>query len=115
MTSIGVIGVGRLGSLHAKMLATISEIRLAGVFDADPAKASTLAGELRTEVFPSIEGLLERCDAVTIATPTSTHHDIGLQALAAGMEATKVRELTGVASERVSRISTKLPKRPNGG
>ena len=99
MTSIGVIGVGRLGSLHAKMLATITEIRFAGVFDADPAKASTLAGELRTEVFPSIEGLLERCDAVTIATPTSTHHKIGLQALTAGRHVFMEKPITETVRE----------------
>ncbi|MGA9117831.1 MAG: Gfo/Idh/MocA family oxidoreductase [Bacteroidota bacterium] len=84
MISVGVIGVGRLGTLHAKFIAGIKDVRLAGVTDADPARAAAVAADLRTESLDSIDSLLERVDAVTIATPTSAHHDIGRRALAAG-------------------------------
>ena len=38
-TNLGVVGVGHLGSLHAKMLAELDNVKLAGVFDQDISKA----------------------------------------------------------------------------
>ena len=40
---IGVVGVGHLGSLHAKMLADMPGVRLSGVYDTDPARAADVA------------------------------------------------------------------------
>ena len=45
---VGVIGVGHLGSLHAKMLADIPGAVLAGVFDLDPERAREVASQCRT-------------------------------------------------------------------
>ncbi len=84
MISIGVIGVGHLGSLHAKMLAAIPEIALVGITDADGTKAVALAAELKTRSFPTMDALLDQVDAVTIAAPTSAHHAIALYALNRG-------------------------------
>ncbi len=84
MISIGVVGVGHLGSLHAKMLASIPEIALVGVADTDSAKAGALATEYKTQAFPSLEALLDHADAVTIAAPTSAHHELTLRALERG-------------------------------
>ena len=54
---VGVIGVGHLGRLHAKMLATIDGAHLAGVFDMDPAKAATVAAEFGTRAYGSLDEL----------------------------------------------------------
>ena len=81
MTAIGVIGVGHLGSLHAKMLAAIPDVTFGGVTDADASKAAALAAELKTQVFPTMDALLDRVEAVTVAAPTSAHHAIALHAL----------------------------------
>lgn len=81
---IGVIGVGHLGSLHVKMFSTIDSVKLTGVFDADSERAKNVAKEFQTNSFNSIEELLEKVDAVSIATPTSTHHAVALKALNAG-------------------------------
>ena len=84
MTAIGVIGVGHLGSLHAKMLAAIPDVTFGGVTDADASKAAALAAELKTQVFPTMDALLDRVEAVTVAAPTSAHHAIALHALKRG-------------------------------
>lgn len=84
MIAIGVVGVGHLGSLHAKMLAALPEITLAGVTDKDSAKAAALAVAHHTEAYPSLDALLDRVDAVTIAAPTSAHHALALHALQRG-------------------------------
>ena len=46
--NIGVIGVGHLGSLHAKMLAEIADVRLVGVYDTDGPKAVRIADEFKS-------------------------------------------------------------------
>ena len=81
---VGVLGVGHLGGLHTKMLAELSDVHLAGVFDLDHAKAERIAGEYHTVAFDTIQALLQHTDAVTIATPTSTHFGVAREVLLAG-------------------------------
>jgi predicted dehydrogenase len=97
--SIGVIGVGHLGSLHAKMLADISGVKLTGVYDADPVRAEAIARQYSTRMFPTVEALLAEVDAVTIATPTSAHHAVGLTALRAGKHIFVEKPVTSTVEE----------------
>ncbi|MBA4312548.1 MAG: oxidoreductase [Chlorobiaceae bacterium] len=78
---IGVIGVGHLGSLHAKMLAKISSADLVGIYDADRVRAEKIAGEYNTKIFTSIDDLLNNVKAVCIATPTTSHFEIAREAI----------------------------------
>jgi predicted dehydrogenase len=79
---IGVIGVGSLGFHHARLLKEIPEARLAGIYDIDADRASIVATELETRAYPSAEALLEEAEAITIAVPTSSHHEVARTALA---------------------------------
>ncbi|MBI5473208.1 MAG: Gfo/Idh/MocA family oxidoreductase [Ignavibacteriae bacterium] len=84
MLNLGVVGVGHLGSLHAKMLAEMDDIRLAGVFDPDMDKARKIAGEFGTTAFETYDNFLRAVDAMTIATTTSTHFDVAKRGLLEG-------------------------------
>jgi inositol 2-dehydrogenase len=86
--NVGLIGLGRLGRVYARTLATrIPCIRLTAVSDVDSAAVDQVGAELDVEhrstdpadVFgdPSV-------DAVAIVTPTSTHRAIVEGAAAAG-------------------------------
>jgi predicted dehydrogenase len=81
---VGVAGVGHLGALHAKMLAASTTAVLGGVFDIDADRAARVAAEFSTQAFPSLEALLDQVEALTIATPTSSHHETALTALEHG-------------------------------
>ncbi|HLB00451.1 MAG TPA: Gfo/Idh/MocA family oxidoreductase, partial [Bacteroidota bacterium] len=81
---IGVVGTGHLGSLHAKMLHDIGTADLAGVFDTDPEKSRAVARATGTKAFGSLGKLIGEVDAVCLATPTSTHAGIALEAVRAG-------------------------------
>lgn len=83
-TAIGVVGVGRLGALHAKMLSDMPGVSFAGVFDANMEKAALVAGEYRTTAFASLDDLLNNVEAVTIATTTSTHYATAVQTMERG-------------------------------
>ena len=82
--NIGIVGVGHLGSLHAKMLAEIPEARLAGVHDLDFAKARKVAHEFNATPFEHLNDLLKEVDALTIAATTTSHFEIARTALEAG-------------------------------
>jgi len=82
---IGVVGTGHLGSLHAKLLAEVKDAKLVLLFDADRAKAASLAKTLRTAVAPTLDELLGGVDAVSIATTTSSHYDVALKAIERGV------------------------------
>jgi len=57
----------------------------AGIYDLNPARAAHVAGELDTTAHPSLEALLERVDAVTVAVPTPAHVAVGLAVLGRGI------------------------------
>jgi predicted dehydrogenase len=78
---IGVIGTGHLGSIHTKLWKTHKEIELVGIYDNDTEKAKEVANENDCKIFDSIEQTLNECDAVTIATPTSTHFEVAIESL----------------------------------
>ncbi len=82
--NIGVIGVGHLGSLHAKMLAELADVRLVGVYDTDAPKAALVAEEFKSVAHDDIDELISACSAVTIATPTTTHYEVAKKAIEQG-------------------------------
>lgn len=82
--TVGVVGVGHLGSLHAKMLAEIPGATFVGVYDVDSTKAKNIAAEFGVRAFDGFQQLLDSVDALTIASTTVTHYSIARQALESG-------------------------------
>ncbi|MBP1649722.1 MAG: putative dehydrogenase [Bacteroidetes bacterium] len=96
---IGVIGVGHLGALHAKMLADIPQVRLAGVYDLSPERAESVAADHHTFAVASLPELLQGVDAVTIATSTSAHFAAACTALEAGKHVFLEKPITETTAE----------------
>ena len=84
-TRVGVIGVGHLGQHHARLLAAMPGVELAGVVDADAARAADVAARYATRCLASPGGLLGAVDAVTIAAPTAVHVELALPFVEAGV------------------------------
>ena len=82
---VGVVGVGSLGFHHARILREVAGAQLAGVYDADPARAAKVGEELGVRVFASLEDLLERVEAAVVAVPTTEHAAVALAALDRGV------------------------------
>jgi predicted dehydrogenase len=81
---IGVIGVGHLGQLHAKMYDRIDSATFIGIYDTDAERAGETASRYNVLAFPSAEALLDKVDAVSVVTPTSNHFDTAALALRHG-------------------------------
>ncbi|MDX9759865.1 MAG: Gfo/Idh/MocA family oxidoreductase, partial [Bacteroidota bacterium] len=82
---MGVAGLGHLGSLHAKMLSTAEGATLAAVHDVNPDTAQRVADEYGTRAAADLDDLLGSVDALSIATPTTTHFDIAAEAIRRGI------------------------------
>lgn len=84
---VAVIGAGYWGPNLARNFAMSSDWELVAICDEDATRARDLARRTgNPEVVTSVDELLARddLDAVAVATPTRTHHDIVMQAIAAG-------------------------------
>ncbi|MBE0645376.1 MAG: Gfo/Idh/MocA family oxidoreductase [Bacteroidetes bacterium] len=82
--NVGVIGLGHLGSLHAKMLSTAEGAVLSAVYDLNEATTIRVAEEYNSRAAVSYDDLLDSVDALSIATPTSLHFDIAAEAIRRG-------------------------------
>jgi len=81
---IAVIGVGHLGRYHAQKYASLEGCELIGVVDQDPTQAAKVAAEVGCKPLETLQEALNLVDAVSIATPTQTHHNVGMACLDAG-------------------------------
>jgi UDP-N-acetylglucosamine 3-dehydrogenase len=83
---IGVIGVGVMGSNHARVLSELPGVKLVGVVDPDSKQRERVASTLGCEAFADLEALVGRgVDAVTIASPTHLHREIALECAKRGI------------------------------
>ncbi len=71
-----VVGAGKMGAIHAKVYDSLPQSELAAVVDIVEDKARKLATQYNCFASTRCEDILDKVDAVTIATPTVTHLDI---------------------------------------
>lgn len=71
--SVGLIGTGRIGDVHAGTLSDHQKVESLIVADYDAGLAAELAARYGVEAASSVDELFERVEAVVIASPTDTH------------------------------------------
>jgi 1,5-anhydro-D-fructose reductase (1,5-anhydro-D-mannitol-forming) len=80
----GVVGYGWVARDHMHPALHAAGHRLVGVYDPDP-RACAAARRAGAEPAPHLDALLDRAEAVYVATPNHAHADPVLRALAAGV------------------------------
>lgn len=83
--NIGVIGTGKLGTYHVEKLLNIPNVNLIGIHDSDQNSMDRCRQNFGVETFKDITMLLDKCQAITIATPTVTHYEVAEKALEKGL------------------------------
>jgi myo-inositol 2-dehydrogenase/D-chiro-inositol 1-dehydrogenase len=84
---IGLLGTGRIGRMHAELVARrVAGAELAAVYDIAADSATAVGTSLGVPVAASVSEILadDTVDAVCIATSTDTHVDVMVAAAAAG-------------------------------
>jgi predicted dehydrogenase len=81
----GVIGVGNIGQHHARIYASLPGSQLVGIADIHPGRAQEIADRYQVPAHANFHTLLDQVEAVSVAAPTTLHHDIGLACLERGV------------------------------
>src|SRR4051794_7735072 len=83
---LGVVGVGIMGSNHARVLADLSGVKVVGIADPGASHRGLLAQIVNCEVCDDVEDLIKLgIDAAVVAAPTHLHHDIALTCIKRGV------------------------------
>lgn len=106
---VAIIGVGRMGSVHARVLAEHPSVDLVALVDPVPGPAMALAAEVGAGYTASPTELYDDggLDAVLVASPTPTHPAIVREALSAGIHVLceKPLSLDGTAGDELAEIA----------
>jgi predicted dehydrogenase len=81
---VGVVGVGHIGSNHARLYAEIPSAELSAVYDVDSGRARAIAKKYGATAAQSLEEFAELVDAASVATPTNTHYQVAKPILQRG-------------------------------
>src|SRR5258706_8330449 len=73
---VGLVGAGRMGQLHARLVSHNRGAEFVGIADADASRSEALAKKSHTHGYRQATDLLGKVDAVIIAVPTQAHHAI---------------------------------------
>ncbi len=96
---IGVIGVGYLGRVHAKIYAGMPNVDLAGVADIDDFAAEEVANFHRCAAYTDPFALIDEVDAVSIVVPTSSHKEVALPYINAGKHVLLEKPIASTVAE----------------
>ena len=96
---VGVIGTGSLGYHHARLLRDVRGASFRGFFESNADRAGTVSRELGIRAFPTLDALLADVDVVSIAVPTSYHHQVAKAALEAGKHVLIEKPITTTIEE----------------
>ncbi len=96
---VGVIGVGYLGNFHAQKYAGMDHVELVGVFDTSIDRAREIAAACHAKAFADYHELISQVAAVSIVTPTTFHHKVGMECLAAGLDVLMEKPITVTLAE----------------
>ena len=98
-TRVGVIGVGHLGRHHARLLSSMTGVKLAAVVDLIEERAAAAAAAAHADVLTDSRQLLGRVDAVTIAVPTVDHLAVARPFLERGVHVLVEKPMTSSVDE----------------
>jgi UDP-N-acetylglucosamine 3-dehydrogenase len=87
VTRLAVIGLGRMGQNHARVLREMDGVELQAVCDQSPKATETVSRKFGVKGYESWQEMLqrERLDAAIVAVPTRGHLEVAQGALAHGL------------------------------
>jgi len=108
---VAVVGVGHLGRHHARVAAALPGVSLVGVHDHHDGRAEIVARQHGLKVLPGPEDVAEAAEAVIVATPTSTHAELGRFFLESGRDVLLEKPIASTVPEAAALVSLARQKR----
>lgn len=94
-----VIGAGYLGKFHAEKYASLKDCELVAVVDINAEAAQLVAEKYGARAITDYRELLGQVDAVSVVVPTSFHHAVSKDFLAAGCHVLVEKPITVTVEE----------------
>ena len=94
-----VIGVGHLGKHHARILASLPGVTLAGVVDTDAERASQVAAERGTTAYADVREVPGKIDLAVVSVPTESHASIAMGLIESGIHTLVEKPVTQTLTE----------------
>jgi len=101
---VAVIGVGHLGSIHAKIYKELPDCELVAVCDTDKARLKEISGALGVPGYTDYREFIGKVDAISVATPTKLHYPIAADMLKHKIHALVEKPFTSCLKEADSLI-----------
>lgn len=97
---VGVIGTGSMGAHHARAFFALRHLcDFVGIYDTRTNVAEEVAKAYGVKAFDSLSALLESVDAVSVAVPTSLHHQVASECLRRGIDVLLEKPIAGTLAE----------------
>ncbi|MDP3791021.1 MAG: Gfo/Idh/MocA family oxidoreductase [Candidatus Omnitrophota bacterium] len=96
---VGVVGVGHLGAIHAKVYSKMDNVDLVGVCDCNLERALEIGKKYHTRSYADYEDLFGKVDAASIVVPTSMHYNVAKEFLNHGIHVLIEKPITKTLSE----------------
>jgi predicted dehydrogenase len=103
-TRVGVVGVGYLGQIHAKIYHQMENVELVALADTKIESVSEIAKLYGCKATDNYLDLLDIVDAVSIVVPTSLHFDVAQPFLEAGIATLLEKPIAATVDEAVKLV-----------
>ena len=99
---IALLGAGRIGRLHARLLSATEGVDAVVVGDVDADRAAEVAAGVGATAAPSIEAALDAADAVVIAAATAAHPELIRASIGRGLPTFCEKPLAGSLDDTIA-------------
>jgi len=96
---IGLVGVGRFGENHCKILNALNGVDFQGIYDISPARNHGISEKYKLRAFANLDKLLDKVQALVVAVPTKHHFETASQALNNGTHVFLEKPMTATLRE----------------
>ncbi|MDD5561841.1 MAG: Gfo/Idh/MocA family oxidoreductase [Candidatus Omnitrophica bacterium] len=103
---VAVVGVGHLGSIHAKIYQENPACQLIGVCDSNQERLNQVSSALGVPGYADYKELFSKVEAVSIAVPTVLHHQVAADFLKTGVHTLVEKPFTLTLKEADDLIKT---------
>jgi len=110
---VGVIGTGHLGKLHTKMFKSIENCELISIYDSNPDQSKLISEELGVKVSLTIDDLLPKVNAVSIAATTTSHYELAKKCFEKGVHVFIEKPITATIKEAEELVELSENKKLN--
>ena len=99
---VGLLGAGRIGALHAGLLASLTSIEQLLIADADADRAETVAAKVGATAVRSVQELIDSSDALVIAAATDAHAELVRAGIASRLPMFCEKPLAGSLADTIA-------------